>query len=558
MKKKAALLVAFVLAFSVFAAGCASSDDGTDAGQTEESQAAEVETEAKVLNVQAGPSLETIDPAINATVDGGNLIVHAFEGLLKLDENNRVVPGLAERFDVSDDGLTYTFHLREGLEWSDGSPLTASDFVYAWKRLADPNTAAPYGAILNMVRGFEEATFPDHPNPDALAVSAPDDNTFVVELKNPCVYFDKIASFSACVPVQQATIDANGEAWSSNPEAYITSGPYCMKTYAKGDKIVFAKNPYYWDAERITFDEIVWKLMEDNVAAYAAYEKGALQMVQSVPTEEVAALSGRPDFHMKPTLDTCYLSFNLRRRPFDDARVREALSLAIDREYVAKTVLQGTCLPAYNMVGPGVSDAAEGSSFAAVSLQKYGKHYGDTDYETALARARELMAEAGYPNGDGFPAISYLCDNRDDHKALAKYLQQAWAKLGINCSIEVQGWKTVNEDRRQSAFDIICSNWIFDYDDPSNLLELFETANRNNGGGYSNPAFDRLLADARAARTPEAHYELLHQAEQQLLQDAACAPVAYYNDVYLQSEKLTGTWHSPYGYWYFMYGALAE
>ena len=559
MKKKAAILMASVLAISLLAAGCGSS---SDSGDTKGSAAAGSEASgtegANVLNVQVGPSPETIDPALNSAIDGANMIIHAYEGLLKMDQNNKVIPGLAETYDVSDDGLTYTFHLREGLKWSDGSALTANDFVYSWKRLVDPNTAAPYGSIINVVKGFAEATDPENPNPDALAVSAPDDNTFVVELNNPCVYFDKIAAFAACSPVQQATIDANGEAWTISPETYITSGPYYMTEYTDGDKIVFTKNPNYWDAEHITFDEIVWNLIEDSNAAYTAYQNGDLQMIKSVPTEEIDALRDNPEFHVDPNLGTYYLSFNLQRKPFDDVRVREAMSLAIDREYVANTIMQGTYSPAYNMVGPGVSDAADGSSFADVTIEKYGKHYGSTDYETDLAKAKELMAEAGYPDGEGFPEISYMCNDQGYHKQLAEYLQQAWAELGITCTIDVQEWKTVTSDRRQGNFDTARNGWVFDYDDPSNLLELFETTNGNNDGKYSNPEYDKLVADAREATTLEEHYDLLHQAEQMMLQDSACAPVAYYNDFYLQSEKLENTWHSPYGYWYFMYGTLAE
>ena len=566
MKKKAVLLMASAMAFSAVASACggggsaaeettaAAAESGAD-GESGAEAAPEASSSGQELSVQVGPSPETIDPALNSAVDGANMIIHAFEGLLKMDKDNNVIPGLAESYEVSDDGLTWTFHLRPDLKWSDGSPLTANDFVYSWKRIVDPNTAAPYGSIINVVKGFDEAAGGDV---DALGVSAPDDSTFVVELNNPCTYFDKLAAFATCVPVQQATIEANGDSWTIDPATYITDGPYMMTEFTDGDKIVFEKNPYYWDAANITFDKITWNLIEDMNAAYTAYQNGEVQMIKSVPTEEIPSLSDNPEFHIDPNLGTYYLSVNINKEPFNDSKVREALSLAIDRDYVANTIMQGTYSPAFNMVGPGVSDAEAGSSFADTTIEKYGKHFGSSSYEDDLAKAKELLAEAGFPNGEGFPQISYMTNDQGYLKSVAEYLQKAWEQLGITMTIDVQEWKTVTADRRAGNYDVARNGWVFDYDDPSNMLELFESTNGNNDGKYNNPDYDKLVDEARSASTKEEHYDLLHQAEQLMLNDAACIPVAYYNDFYLQSSKLTGTWHSPYGYWYFMYGTLAE
>ncbi|MBQ9630736.1 MAG: peptide ABC transporter substrate-binding protein, partial [Treponema sp.] len=201
------------------------------------------------VHVQVGPSPETIDPALNSEVDGANMIIHAFEGLLKFDRNNNVVAACAEKWETSDDGLVWTFHLRSGLKWSDGSDLTAHDFEYAWKRLADPATAAPYAYdLLNIVRGYSLASQGDI---DKLAVSASGNDTFVVNLSTPCTYFDKIAAFATLVPVQQKTVEAAGESWAVNPETYITNGPYYMTEFTDGSRIVFKKNPHYYDAENV-------------------------------------------------------------------------------------------------------------------------------------------------------------------------------------------------------------------------------------------------------------------------------------------------------------------
>ena len=480
------------------------------------------------------------------------MILHAFEGLLKFDENNDIVPGLAESYDVSDDGLTYTFHLRDGLKWSDGSDLTAADFEYSWKRVADPNTAAPYGYdLLNMVEGFDAASEGDL---DALGVKAVDDSTFEVKLSDPCIYFDKIAAFAVMVPVQQAAVET-GDDWTTNPDTYVTDGPYMVSEYTPGDRIVMVKNENYWDAANITFDQIVWHLIEDANASYSAYQDGTLDLIKDVPTEEIPSLEGNDEFIVAPIMGTYYVTFNTQKEPFNDPKVRKALSLAIDRDYVANTIMQGTFSPATNFVGPGVSDAAEGSSFEEVTKEKYGDYFDNSDYDANLNEAKELLAEAGYPDGTGFPEFSYLTNDASYHKPVAEYLQSAWGELGLTMTVDIQEWQTVTANRRAGNFDVARNGWVYDWDDPSNMINLLETDNGNNDGKYSSAEFDSLVDEARKSIDVDEHYDLLHQAEQVMLKDDACAPVAYYNEFWLQKSNLKGTWHSPYGYWYLMYGS---
>ncbi|MCR5725332.1 MAG: peptide ABC transporter substrate-binding protein [Treponema sp.] len=539
--KKLALLVVSVVAVAGLLVSCGD-------------KSAKKAGKGSVLHVQVGPSPETIDPALNSAVDGGNMILHAFEGLLKFDRNNNVIGGCAESWEQSPDGLTWTFHLRDGLKWSDGTDLTAEDFVYSWKRVASPETAAPYGYdLLNMVRGFDEASAGDL---DKLAVSAPSAQTFVVELVSPCIYFDKIVSFATLVPVQKAAIEAAGDSWATAPESYVTSGPYYMTEFTDGAQIVFTKNPYYWDAENITFDQIVWHLIEDANTSYTAYNQGVIQLIKDVPTEEIPSLRDNSEFYVEPIMGTYYVCFNTQRAPFNDNRVREALSLAIDRAYVANTVMGGTYSPAKNFVGPGVSDAAAASSFEEVTTATYGDHFDIKNYQADLARAKKLLADAGYPEGKGFPVFEYLTNDAGYHKSVAEYLQSAWAQLGLTMNVNIQEWKTVSADRRSGNFDVARNGWVYDWDDPSNMINLLETGNGNNDGKYSSAEFDKLVRAARDTTDVKEHYDLLHKAEQVMLKDAAVAPVAYYNEFWLQKSNLKGTWHSPYGYWYLMYGKL--
>ena len=442
------------------------------------------------------------------------------------------------------------------MKWSDGTPLTANDFVYSWKRLADPETAAPYAAdMLGYVKGYEEAAAG---NIDALGVTAPDDKTFVVELSVPCVYFDKLSTHASMVPLQQATIDANGEQWTLTPETYISNGPLKMIEWVPGSHVTFAKNENYWQADKVTLNTLKFVLMEDSNASYSAYQTGEVSMIKDVPTEEVPSLRGSEDFHVEPIMGTYYVSFMTQKAPFDNADVRMALSLAVDRDYVANTVMQGTYSPATNFVGPGLSDAEPGSKYDEVTRKNNGGDFFDTaNHEADVAKAKELLAKAGYPDGEGFPTIEYMSNDAGYHKVLAEYLQSCWKEtLGINMDIKIVEWSTFTPTRRAGDYQIARNGWVYDYDDPSNMLNLMISTSGNNDGKYNNPEVDALLDKANSTADVAEHYQLLHEAENMILEDAAIAPIAYYNDFWLQDPDLKGSWHSPYGYWYFQYATM--
>lgn len=540
MKKKmlALVLVVALLATSLMACGSKKEAD-TDA--------------EKQLAVQVGPDPETIDPALNSAVDGGNMILHAFEGLLTYDQDEVLQPGCAETWEASEDGLTWTFHLYEGLKWSDGTDLTANDFVYSWKRVCDPATAAPYAeTVLGMVKGFEEAAAG---NTDALAVTAPDDQTLVVELATPCTYFGDLAAFATLSPVQQKTVEENGDAWALSPETYVSNGPFKVTEWVPGSHITMSKNENYRDADSIKLDSIKWVLMEDSNAAYSAYQSGEVLMIKDVPTEEISTLKENDDFYVDPIIGTYYVSLNTTKDIFKDAKVRKALSLAIDREYVANELMEGTYSPAYNMMGPGWTDPAGGDFFENANG---GETYISADYEANVEEAKKLLAEAGYENGEGLPELTYSTNEAGYHKPLAEYLQQAWAEIGVKCSVEIVEWASFTPMRRNGEFEIARNGWVGDYPDPSNQIELFYSSNGNNDGKYNNPEFDAAMDESRASADPEVRSAALHKAEDILMEDAGCIPVAYYNDFWLQSSKIQGSWHSPRGYWYFMYADIAE
>ena len=568
MRKIAAAAMAGALAVSLAACGSSASTGttatGEAAGSTEATEAGETG-----FTVQLGPNPETLDPALNAAIDGGNTLLTIEEPLLIIDENNEVQPGQAESYTVSDDGLTWTFTLRDGLKWSDGSDLTAADFEYSFKRLASPDTAAPYAeTVVGMIDGYQDAIGnPDadgntttDPDWDALNVHASEDGkTLTIQLSYPCSYFDKLAAFVATAPVQQATVEANGDAWCTEPDTFICNGPYMITEWTPSERIVLSKNPYYvggWDSSKIVSDTITLLLLEDSSASYAAYNSGEAQLVKDVPTDEIPSLTRAEDggdFYLDEIMGTYYISLNDQEEPFTDVRVRKALSLAIDRDYVANTIMQGIYTPATALVGPGIVD----NEGYFMDNANGGEPYIGSDYEVNLEEAKQLMAEAGYPDGEGFPTITYSANDAGYHIPVAEYLQQAWGELGITMNIDKVEWSSFIPMRRAGDYDISRNGWSMDYNDPSNMLELFTTNNGNNDGKYANPAFDKLIEESRVA-DKATHFEKLHEAEDMLMADAACIPVAYYNDFWLQSPSLKGTWHSPYGYWYLQYGYIEE
>ena len=340
------------------------------------------------VTVQIGPNPETLDPALNSAVDGGNMLITLFETLLIIDQDNKVQPGQAEKYEVSDDGLTWTFTMRDGLKWSDGSELNAKDFEYTFKRLADVKLAAPYAeTVIGMIDGYKDAIGNPNkkgkttttPDPEKLNVKASEDGkTLTIKLSYPCSYFDKIVAFGTMSPVQKATVEANGDAWATKPETYICNGPYTIEKWTPGERIVCKKNVNYvggWDSSKIVSEHLNFLLLEDSSASYAAYTSGQAQMIKDVPTEEIPGLKKAEDggdFYVDTILGTYYLNMNLNKEPFNDINVRKALNLAIDREYIANTIMQGTYSPAYNFMGPGVVDS-EGMFFDNAVADNDGK-----------------------------------------------------------------------------------------------------------------------------------------------------------------------------------------
>ena len=566
MMKKRFIVAALAIAGAMALSGCGGAKSGNDsAAGSKSAQSDGTKTGKKILTVQLGPDVETIDPALNSAVDGANYILFAFDNLLKMDKDGKVVPGLAEKYEVSDDQLTWTFHLRDGLKWSDGSALTAEDFVYSWQRLVDPNVAAPYAqTVLGMVEGYDDAIGrPDadgnttvDPDPTKLKVEAPDEKTLIVHMAKPTPYFDKLAAFVSLSPVKKDVVEANPDGWSIDPKTYISTGPFKLTGWEPGSYLMFEKNENYWDADSIKLDGIKCLLMQDQNATFSAYESGDALMIKDVPTQEITTLKERSDFHIDPILGTYYLDLNTTLDEFKDPKVREALSLALDRKYISETITSGTYTPASGFVSEGVTDW-NGTAWQDNITDK-SAYINIDDHAGNLAKAKELLKEAGYENGVGLPDMVYSTNDASYHKKIAEYLQQAWGELGLKVQVNIVEWKSFTPQRRSGNYQIARDGWVMDYNDPSNILELALTGNGNNNAKYSNPEFDALMSKAATEKDPQTRFGYLHQAEDFIMKDTAMVPLLYYNDFYLQSDKITGSWHSPDGFWHFEYADIAE
>jgi len=519
----------------------------------------------KILTIEMGPEVESIDPALNTTNDGANYLTYLFDNLLRTDKDGKVVPSLAQKYEVSDDGLTWTFHLRDGLKWSDGSDFTANDFVYSWQRMVDPDVAAPYAeTVLGMVEGYDEAIGkPDEngnqtttPDITKLRVEAPDDKTFVVHMSHPTPYFDKLATFAALSPVKKDVVEAKPDGWTLDPKTYISTGPFKLAEWKSGSYLMLEKNENYWNKDAVKLDGIKCLLMGDQNAAFSAYEAGDALMIKDIPTQEITTLQKRPDYRLDPQIGTYFIDLNNTLDEFKDAKVRQALSLALDRKYISETITAGTYTPAKGFVPQGVSDW-DGSSWYD-HLTDPSVYINVDDYQGNLAKAKELLKEAGHENGAGLPTIVYSTNDQSYHKKIAEYLQQVWGELGVKVEVNIVEWKSFTPQRRSGNYQAARDGWVMDYNDPSNILQLTSTGNGNNSSKYSNPEYDALLEKAANEADPQTRFGYFHQAEEMLMRDMGVTPLLYYNEIYLQSDKIKDSYHTTDGIWHFEYADIAE
>jgi oligopeptide transport system substrate-binding protein len=532
-KRLLALLLVLAMSITVLA-GCSQPAEEPAEEPTEQpAEEPAEEPEESVFNWNIGADPKTIDPVLNGASDGGDVINQTFEGLVR-EKSGEIYPGIAESWDVSEDGLTVTFNLRES-NWSDGTPLTAHDFVYSWKRGMDPATASEYAWIweyTNIVGAFDAV---NGASLDEVGVTAVDDYTLEVQLETPTDYIVSLLSFYHFLPTKQEAVEAGADgAWAKDPANAVSNGPFKLTAYEIGGGLTLVKNEEYWNADAVKIDRIEGKFIDEASTAYQAYQSGELHFLPDVPSAEIPRLMAEdPNFYVFPLLGTYYYNFNMDLPQFQDVRVRKAMNLAIDRELITETMASGQ-IPAAGFVPVGFPDH-EGNDFAETAGT-----YGIPTDDSAVEEAKALMAEAGYPNGEGFPEFTIMYNTSEGHQQVAELVQEMLkTNLGLQVNLENQEWAVFQDTRKEGDYEVARGGWLTDFMDPMGLLAIFTTENAYNDPNYSNARYDELLSTAAKTRGAE-HFEALYEAQEILMTELPIIPVYYYTDVMLVSPDLVG------------------
>ncbi len=487
-------------------------------------------------NLPADP--KTLDPGLNGASDGGDILANTFEGLVN-ERRGEILPGIAKSWEISDGGKTITFHLRES-KWSDGSPLTAHDFVYGWKRAIDPATASEYGWIwhyTNVVNA--EAANNGEASLDEVGIRAVDDLTFEVKLSAPAEYLVSLSSFYHFMPVKKSVVEdpAGAEgAWAKNPGLAVSNGPYKLTSYTIGDGLTLEKNEYFWDSDNVGLDIINVKFIDSASTGYNAFKAGEFDYLHqnSIPPSEVPALMAEdPNFYVYPQLGTYYYSFNMDLEIWQDVRVRKALSYAIDRDKICEVLARGN-IPATAFVPPGIPDH-NGNDFFETSGS-----YGISTGSGSVKEAQRLLSEAGYPDGRGFPSFVLLYNTTKSHQLVAEMVQEMWkTDLGIECTLENQEGAVFQNMRKEGDYEMARGGWTTDFLDPMGLLAIFVEGNSYNYPKYNNPDYNEAMATASSTYGPE-HFKALYEAQEILMTDMPIIPVYHYTRFFLTTPELKG------------------
>lgn len=523
------VLLALGVCSLLFAAGCTRRETPAAAG---------IRTQTLIIGNGAEPA--DLDPQIMTAYSDGNILMALFEGLTTLDEQTLApLPSAAERWDVSPDGLTWTFHLRAGLRWSNGDRLVAADFVTSWQRLMNPAIAADNAYLLYAVKNAEAINGGKLANLASLGVTASDDRTLVVKLERPTPYFAQLTASPPTFPIKPGLLEKfdgltrRGTAWT-RPENLISNGPFQLKTWTPNQQIVVTKNPNFWDAATVKLNEIVFLPTDNPDVDERNFRAGQEHATFTLPITKVAGWRQRDPSRLRvdPFLQTVFLRFNVTRPPLDDVRVRRALSLAIDRTTLARTVLQGSRAPAFSLTPPGIS------GYTARATAK-----------SDFAAARRLLAEAGHAKGDGLPVFELQCRTDEIQPQLAEALQAMWQQeIGVRIVIAPSEQKTWLQNQQTRNYAIAISSWVADIPDPGNFLGLFVTDGGYNWTGWADGSYDQLLAEAAPVSDSAQRGELYQRAESLLLEAAPIAPIFFGAQTYLLDPAVKGWPPAPLGF----------
>lgn len=472
----------------------------------------------------------SLDPQVVEDVDGSEIVRDLFEGLYNQDADGNLVPGVALSHEASADNLTYTFMLRDNARWSDGTPVTAGDFVYAWQRAVDPELASPYAWYMELM-SIENgaAIIAGDMEPSALGVSAPDDTTLVVNLSQPLPYFTKMVTHATTFPSPKWVIEEHGAQWT-RPENIVSNGAYILESHVPKERSVRVRNENYWDNENTVLERVTTLVIGDDAQGLTRWRAGEVDMTD-IPAGQYPALAEEfPDEAFAlPRLCNYYFNFNLASGPeaFQDVRVRQALALAVDREVIVERVLQGGQFPAFTFTPAATAD------FEVPDVDMAAMTQAERD-----ALAKELLTEAGYGEGGEPLSFSYLYNTNEAHQQVAIVASQMWKqKLGVDVTLENQEWKVFLETRGAQNYDMARGAWCGDYNEASTFLDLLTTESGYNDAKFSNERVDELMAQAKSSNDPQPLYT---EVEQILAAELPVIPIYHYSTNMMLSDEIQG------------------
>ena len=597
MKKLLALLLASAMLLCLPACDSKSTFDGS------------------AINVCIGSEPDTLDPALNSAVDGATMVSHLFAGLAKWaqDENGNlvIVPDVAAALPegvVNADGtVTYTYTLKDNVMWSDGQPVTAADFEFAWNRAASVALAADYCYMFEVVDGYAEMWETDEEgnalNPDAkLNVKAIDEKTLEVTISNAISYWNELLAFPTYFPVREDVV-AN-EAWATDPATYVCNGAYKMESWAHDSMITLVKNENYHDAASVTMPKINCYLSDDSNNMLTNFENGSWQLIDDVPTNEIANLKKNyaDEFVVAGQIGTYYVCWNVNENLLPatstltgaeaeaaEAEIRNAIALIYDRNYIVEAIAQGGQVAASSFVAMGMTNP-DGTEFykTAGSSEEFDGYYNvaaealEANYASAVETLKKYYTydEAGQKFTD-IPALTYLYNTSDSHKAIGEYLQSAMASIGITMTLENQEWATFLNTRKEGDYSVARNGWLADYNDPICFLDMWTSNSGNNDVQYGKgehadmamydldliaygydvkvtdgtwaETYDVLISTIKSCTDNETRYEMMHLAEDILMSTGCIVPLYFYTDLYMVDDAVEGFFSNPLGYKYFMY-----
>ncbi len=551
LNRKLTGVLALTVASSMMLTACggssSSSEPATPNANSSENQANqpnENNNVAQVLTFNLGAEPAHLDPQLNQTFDGRHTINNTFEGLVR-EKDGEIVPAMAESWEISDDGLVYTFKINPDAKWSDGQPVVAGDFEFAWKRAINISIAPGYAELLasgNIVNAAE--IIAGELSHEDLGVRAIDDSTFEVTLTVPTEYFMSLAAFPSFMPVREDVVDNDG-LWAKDPSRVVSNGPFVLTEFLMGDRLVLEPNPYYLFADEVKLDKIEGRFIVEASTALTAFMTDTLLINDVVPVDEIPRLTIEdPEFYIIPQIATYYYVFNTELELFEDINVRKALNLAIDREAIVNQVSRAGEQPATALVGPGFTDP-NGNDFNAVA--------GDFGIPLTadIEGAQAALAAAGYPNGEGFPELTVMYNTNDGHKRIAEAIQEMWKQnLNIDIKLENQEWGVFLDTRGAGQFEIARSGWTGKYLDPTTMLEILTSTHANNDGSYYNAEYDDLMRKAANATGME-HWEYLYEAQEVAMSDYPIIPIYYYVNTIHASDAVQNWQLTPMSmYWF--------